>query len=112
MCCFETCTFLPESTWVIIHKLRARTQGLLDSTYVPNGNSCAIFRPNGSSVGAEAAVLGGGAIRGAQLGGAEPERELTLTVVGRYWRREHKNEYSQKHRARVDPVRSLCAFVG
>ena len=67
------------TTWVIIHKLRACTQGLLDSTYVPNGNSCAIFRPNGSSVGAEAAVLGGGAwvlVRGAEMGiGAEPERE-------------------------------------
>ena len=48
------------------------------NTYVPNGNNCAIFRPNGSSVGAEAAVLGGGAwvlVRGAELGGAEPERE-------------------------------------
>ena len=139
MCCFETCTFLPESTWVIIHKLRACTQGLLDSTYVPNGNSCAIFRPNGSSVGAEAAVLGGGAVRGAQLGGAEPERELTLTVVGGSttttigdgsagnvlfvaWlssivegtgdANTRMHTHRQKHMARVDTVRSLCAFVG
>ena len=80
MCCFETYNFLPELNDDLGY--HSQTQGLLDSTYVPNGNNCAIFRPNGSSVGAEAAVLGGGAVRGAQLGGAEPERELTLTLVG------------------------------
>jgi hypothetical protein len=133
MCCFETCTFLPESTWVIIHKLRACPQGYATTArYSGRTAHRSVLRlrfsaavPGFSFVGRKWALaqnrsvndsgrrrLNNNTIGDGSAGNVLFVAWLSSIVEDTGDANSRMHTHRQKHMARVDTVRSLCAFVG